>query len=185
MGTACTYTCWVFIILSLYTSAQASADSIWLDIDTRSRSLRVMDGEVEKVSFDNIAVGRFGTTRNKHQGDNKTPLGQFNIASIKESDRFYLYLGLDYPNLDAANRAYRKRAISRDTWKTIRKAFTTGQFPPQHTPLGGHIGIHGVGNGDLQIHQEFNWTSGCIAITNEQIGSLLDWVQIGTPVTIH
>jgi lipoprotein-anchoring transpeptidase ErfK/SrfK len=51
--------------------------------------------------------------------------------------------------------------------------------------LGGHIGIHGVGRGDLRIHQQFDWTQGCIALTNEQIEQLQNLVRVGDRVVIQ
>ena len=47
------------------------------------------------------------------------------------------------------------------------------------------IGIHGIGDGDRGVHRDFNWTNGCVALTNEEIDELLRWVKIGTPVEIR
>jgi hypothetical protein len=60
-----------------------------------------------------------------------------------------------------------------------------GRLPPQNTALGGRIGLHGLGRGDPKVHQQFNWTNGCIALTNEQIDQLLTWVGKGTRVSIR
>ena len=49
----------------------------------------------------------------------------------------------------------------------------------------GNIGIHGVGSGDLDVHREYNWTNGCVALTNAQIDILAQWAHIGTPVEIR
>jgi L,D-peptidoglycan transpeptidase YkuD (ErfK/YbiS/YcfS/YnhG family) len=57
--------------------------------------------------------------------------------------------------------------------------------PPQNTILGGAIGIHGIGNGDPEIHKRFHWTEGCVAVTNEQIERLAELVDIGTRVVIR
>jgi hypothetical protein len=67
----------------------------------------------------------------------------------------------------------------------VRRALRTNSVPPQNTPLGGFIGIHGIGIGDPKIHALFNWTEGCIALTNEQVDELAQWVHVGTPVTIR
>ena len=58
-------------------------------------------------------------------------------------------------------------------------------MPPQQTALGGHIGIHGIGAGDPRIHEDFNWTSGCIALTNAQIDDLAGWVRLGMRVVVR
>jgi lipoprotein-anchoring transpeptidase ErfK/SrfK len=60
-----------------------------------------------------------------------------------------------------------------------------GKTPPQHTPLGGYIGIHGVGSGDPEVHRAYNWTNGCVALTNAQIDILAEWARAGTPVEIR
>ena len=173
------------IALSAVAFACPAKGDIWLDIDTNSQTLRVMDGDELRLHFENIAIGRYGTTRDKRRGDNKTPLGQFTIAWVKHSARYHLFFGLDYPTLEYAYRGYREGEISEDAWQAFREAFKARRPPPQTTPLGGAIGIHGIGAGDLRFHEYFNWTNGCVALTNEQIDSLSEWVSIGTPVTIH
>jgi lipoprotein-anchoring transpeptidase ErfK/SrfK len=35
------------------------------------------------------------------------------------------------------------------------------------------------------VHRDFNWTNGCVALTNEEIEELLQWVKIGTAVEIR
>ncbi len=67
----------------------------------------------------------------------------------------------------------------------ILRAFQEQAIPPQETPLGGYIGIHGIGRGDPAIHQKFNWTQGCIALTNRQIDDLSKWVHVGMRVVIR
>jgi lipoprotein-anchoring transpeptidase ErfK/SrfK len=47
------------------------------------------------------------------------------------------------------------------------------------------IGIHGLGNGDPLIHEEFNWTDGCIALTNEEVDELASWIHLGTRVEVQ
>lgn len=67
----------------------------------------------------------------------------------------------------------------------IRRAHKRGEVPPQNTGLGGLIGIHGIGAGDADMHREYNWTNGCVALTNEEIDRLVEWVDVGTLVEIR
>ena len=60
-----------------------------------------------------------------------------------------------------------------------------GRPPPQDTALGGYIGIHGVGAGDPAVHEDFNWTEGCVALTDAQIDALLRHITVGTAVEIR
>ncbi|WP_369412877.1 MULTISPECIES: L,D-transpeptidase family protein [Alcanivoracaceae] len=35
------------------------------------------------------------------------------------------------------------------------------------------------------LHHHWDWTDGCIAVTNEEIREVLPGVPDGTPITIH
>ena len=178
----CLLSCLVLVGVA---SAGASQQRVTLVVDTRALSLSVVQGEEVVTVFDNIAIGSNGATWNKRQGDEKTPLGEFHITEVRQSDRFIMFIALDYPNLDHAQRALQDKRISSGTYSAVKNAFAQGRPPPQQTSLGGHIGIHGLGSGDPDIHSSFNWTNGCIAVTNEQLEQLLSWVHPGTRVLIR
>lgn len=163
----------------------ASANDIWIDVDTVKHTLIVMNGEKVEATFENVAIGRFGTTHFKMEGDDKTPLGKFRIGWINEQSRYYRFFGLDYPNRDTADLALEENRITAETWQSIVDATNVGKTPPQNTPLGGFIGIHGIGRGDPEIHDQFHWTNGCIALTNRQIDQLGQWLKPGIVVNIH
>jgi len=173
------------LVLAPAASSPVLAEGIRVLIDTETDSLKVMQGDRVIKSYENIAIGRYGKTYFKIRGDNKTPLGQFRIGWMKKSARYYRFFGLTYPDLPAADRALVDGRIDESQWQAIRRASEAGKTPSQRTPLGGQIGIHGIGSGDRQVHQEFNWTNGCIAITNEEIDELLQWVKVCTPVEIR
>lgn len=168
-----------------FTARGATANEVWLRVDTRTATLTVMKGDKVQTVFGNIAIGRNGKTYFKREGDEKTPLGRFTIAWIPHKSRFHRFLGLDYPNMQRADHALVDGEITEAQWQAIRRAIKAGKRPPQNTSLGGFIGIHGTGAGDPGIHGRFNWTSGCIALTNDQIDRLTHWVQVGTRVQIR
>lgn len=157
----------------------------WVLIDTRSKTLVVMEGNRPIEIFPKIALGTSGAGVKFVRGDNKTPVGTFRVGWINDNSRFNRFFGLTYPNLDYAERGYRTGLIDAPTYWAIRAALAAGQTPPQNTPLGGAIGIHGVGRGDPVIHANFNWTSGCVALNNYQIERLARWVNVGTRVVIR
>jgi murein L,D-transpeptidase YafK len=163
---------------------QSDSESL-LMIDTVGRTLEVVQGDQVKQIFHNISVGRNGYSFDHHEGDGRTPLGVFHVAWINPNSRFHLFFGLDYPNQNDAEEAFRRKLIDFDTYFAIRKALHRGELPPQDTPLGGHIGIHGLGHGNRFIHETTNWTQGCVALTNEQIDQLARWVTLGTKVVIY
>jgi murein L,D-transpeptidase YafK len=169
----------------LTTPASAGQDAIRIVIDTKALTLKVMQGNREKLTLSNIAIGRYGTTTDKQRGDNKTPLGHFVIAWITSDTAFHRFFGFSYPSREDADRAFRAGYLGKRTWNRIRQAIAAGHLPPQNTVLGGNLGIHGIGKGDPDIHEHYNWTNGCVALTNEQIDCLTVWIRVGTPVEIR
>ena len=175
----------VAIILILLTSPVSGQDIIRILIDTKALTLKVMQDDQEMVTFSDIAIGRYGADMNRQRGDNKTPLGHFTIDWITDDTPYYRFFGFRYPSREYAERAFKAGYLDKKTWNRIRWALATGRLPPQDTILGGYLGIHGIGNGDKKIHEQYNWTNGCVALTNEQIDRLTDWIKVGTPVEIR
>ena len=157
----------------------------WILVDTELGKLAVMKGFKPIKTFENIAIGRNGASEVRVSGDQKTPIGSFEIAWISDSARYTQFFGLSYPTLDVAQRALDENRISTNTFEEIKIALDAGRLPPQDTPLGGNLGIHGLGNSDPDIHASFNWTNGCVALTDGQLKELARYVTIGTPVIIR
>ncbi|CAE6509404.1 MAG TPA: murein L,D-transpeptidase [Nitrosomonas nitrosa] len=172
----------VFLFFSLPSSAH---QDIWINVDTENLTLAVMNGEAIEVVFDNIAIGRFGASKARMKNDDRTPLGSFRIGWIKEKSQYYRFYGFNYPTREVADLALAENRIDKDTWQTIINAIEAGRIPPQNTPLGGYLGIHGIGKGDRKVHEQFNWTNGCIALTNEQLDKLSKWLKPGVLVEIR
>ena len=165
--------------------AVANTDDAWIMVDTHARTLSVYDNGKIISEFKNVAIGRGGASRERLKGDDKTPLGTFHIMWINTKSRYHIFLGLDFPTMEHAARALQKNDIKNNEFRSIKTAFEHNTIPPQDTSLGGYIGIHGLGDGNIKIHRMFNWTRGCIAVTNEQIERLSRIVQLGTKVVIR
>ena len=171
--------------LLVFAAPLTAEEPRWILVETDRQTLTLMIGERREVAIPDISIGRFGTTWAKRKGDRKTPLGEFRIAWIKRDSRFHRFLGLDYPNLDHARQAYKEGLLTAENWNAIRLASSSAGLPLQDTVLGGQIGLHGIGEGDSSVHEQFNWTNGCVAMTNEQIDLVLNWVSVGTRVVIR
>jgi murein L,D-transpeptidase YafK len=174
-----------YALLCAPVNATAQGGETWLLVDTAQKTLTVMQGERVRRSYNNISIGRGGTTPDKRRDDDKTPLGEFRIARIDPDSHFHRFFGFDYPSLEQAERALESGDIDGQQYLRIRQALRSAKMPPQQTALGGFLGIHGVGKGDPRIHEQFNWTSGCIALTNAQIDDLAAWVRLGMRVVIR
>lgn len=174
----------LLLALLLFTGA-AHADGAYIIVDTLAGTLTVVNEEEVLATFKDISIGRYGVSLDKQRGDNRTPLGKFTIGWISDNTRYHRFLGLNYPDLESASRAFYVGKISKQQWLDIRRAAKQGARPPQNTPLGGMIGIHGIGEGEVDVHRAYNWTNGCVALTNEEIDQLLEWVDVGTVVEIR
>lgn len=157
----------------------------WILVDTKSHTLSVLRGGQLLHQFDNVSIGRGGFSIDRMRGDGTTPLGTFRIDRIHPSSRFHVFFGIDFPRPEHARRAFDAGRIDAQDYERIVAAFEENEPPPQDTPLGGQLGIHGLGAGDLKVHDAFNWTEGCIALTNEQIRRLSRWIRVGTRVEVR
>jgi murein L,D-transpeptidase YafK len=112
------------------------------------------------------------------QGDRRTPEGKFYICIKNSKSKYYLSLGLSYPNEEDAERGLRDGLINRERYNDILSAIKGKRTPPQNTALGGEIFIHGHGSED-------DWTWGCVALDNRDIRELFEAVPLGTTVVIN
>ncbi len=165
--------------------AWAGGTDAWILIDAEAMTLTVLREDTVKRVYSNISMGRGGITPAKKRRDGKTPLGEFRIARISTDTSFHRFFGLDYPDIRRASRGLQAGDISRAEYLAISAAIKSKRTPPQDTALGGYIGIHGIGEGNPAIHEDFNWTYGCVALTNEQVDDLFKWVRIGMKVVIR
>ena len=132
----------------------------------------------ERVRVFRVALGFEPTGDKVKQGDGRTPEGDFYVCMKNERSKFYLSLGLSYPNAEDAERGLRDGLITRARHEQIKSAIERGAKPPWDTALGGEIFIHGGGTAS-------DWTWGCVALDNEHIKELFDAVPLGTHVRIE
>jgi murein L,D-transpeptidase YafK len=110
--------------------------------------------------------------------DGKTPEGEFYVAVKNPQSKFTLGLGLSYPNMEDAERGLKTGLISREQYDAIVAAINEKRMPPQDTPLGSEIYIHGGGTAK-------DWTWGCMALDDEEIRELYEAVPVGAKVLIE
>lgn len=158
---------------------------VWLLIDTKAHRIEVKQGEKTLETITGIAIGRKGAGLKHHRGDDITPYGNYRIGWVGERSNFHKFFGLNYPSVQDAEIGLKRGIISERNYSDIVTAHNLNTVPPQDTPLGGKIGIHGIGAGDATVHQLFDWTHGCIALTNQQIDHLSQWIDTGTVVKIR
>lgn len=181
---------WLALLVALFLFAAVprqvhAREQIWVLIDTKTANVQVMAGDKIVTRYADIAVGRRGTSSLHMAGDDTTPLGTYHVNAVKHGGNYRIFISLDYPTIVHAAQALKQQKITRPQYLQIAEALDQGRPPPADTPLGGAIGIHGIGGGDPQVHTEFNWTHGCVALDNRQIADLARRVRIGTRVVIR
>ena len=166
-------------------SPAAAHTGVWIYVDTAASVAEVRRGQETLLVLERVAFGRGGVSPLRLRGEDETPLGEFRINRINPQSRFHIFLGIDYPRMEQIDAAWRRGLIDDEEYRrSLDYGLRHGEFP-QDGPLGGHIGFHGIGRGDPEIHERFHWTEGCIAMTNEQVEKLHGLVDIGTPVVIE
>ncbi|MSR13496.1 MAG: L,D-transpeptidase [Gammaproteobacteria bacterium] len=158
-----------------------------LEIDKSARELLLRQGSRIARKY-RVAVGRGGHGEKQIRGDNKTPEGVYYIAGFNEESTFDIFFRLNYPNVKDGFFGLQRLLITRQEFNQIVDAQRQDALPPQNTPLGGAIGIHGIGQETpslLKIHRNMDWTKGCIALTNREIHELRSYVDVGTRVVIR
>ncbi len=174
----------VWSLQVMFFMSQALAQDVLIEVDTHTLTLSVMYKKQTLLTFNNIAIGRNGAGFKQKQGDDITPIGDYRIGWINNDSIYYRFYGFNYPSLENAAQAFQEKLITQDDYNQIRLAHHNAKVPPQQSPLGGRLGIHGLGKADINIHQMMNWTHGCIALTNEQIDQLHPWLTKGTRVRV-
>lgn len=175
-----------FILLfSIFFCALSFAqDAVWLLVDTQKKIIQVMQGTQVLDTFESISIGRNGASHKQKSGDDITPIGIYQITYSNEKSHFRKFFGLNYPSKYDAGLALYSERITYPEYQAIIKAHKNQQTPPQDTVLGGQIGIHGVGEGNDKLQGAYDWTHGCVAVSNEQIDQLAKWLYKGMKVQI-
>ena len=78
-------------------------ENLRIVIKKRKRLLEIFDGE-KFVRKYQIGLGFSARGDKKIEGDGKTPEGEFYVCAKNDQSKFYLSLGLSYPNAEAAKR---------------------------------------------------------------------------------
>lgn len=131
-------------------------------VDKSERTLIGFAAGREVVRYTGVRLGDAPRGHKQFEGDERTPEGTYRISVKNPGSRYVLSLKIDYPN--AADRAF---------------AAARGRS------AGGDIFIHGQPNLWPGPALAYDWTDGCIALTNAQMRQLYGAVIVGTEITIR
>lgn len=154
----------IIILLALFSSfvfGAQKADSVLVNKSEKKLYL-IADGKPFKSYH--VVFGANPVGHKQQEGDKRTPEGRYLLDYKKEDSAFYKAIHISYPNKSDVESAG-KRGVS----------------------PGGLIMIHGQRNGWGWLSfasQFFNWTNGCIAVTNSEMEEIWQAVDAGTPIKI-
>ena len=155
----------IFILLALSCWSAftwAGADLVVVDKSERQMTL-LSQGEV--IAAYAISLGGSPKGHKAQEGDQRTPEGNYVLDYKNEASSYYRSMHISYPN-----EADKARAEQR------------GVSP------GGFIMVHGQRNGFgflSPIMQRFDWTEGCIAISNDDMDEFMRLVAPDTSIEIN
>jgi len=161
------------------------SNEVWVLIDDKEATLSVYRGNALVEHYAPISLGRSGAKTQRLRGSNVTPKGEFRINRFNHESKWNIFVGLDYPTPAHARMALNTGVYTQQDYDDYFDYYRRNGAPPQNTVLGGAIGVHGLGSADPDIHQQFHWTEGCVALTNAQIERFSQLIGIGTRVVIR
>jgi murein L,D-transpeptidase YafK len=161
-----------FLLLILFPALSGQAGQS-VPVEVRADRIVVAKAAREMVLLANgqvlktyqVALGRNPVGPKEMEGDRKTPEGTYVIDFRNPKSAYHRALHISYPSPD-----------------DLRRASENGVSP------GGDIMIHGLRKGAEWAgadHRYFDWTKGCIAVTNEEIEEIWRVVLDGTPIEIR
>ena len=150
------------MLFSSFVLAEETVDSVL--VDKSEEKLFLLSGDTIVAEY-SVAFGGDPKGHKQKEGDEKTPEGHYILDYKKSDSSFYKAIHISYPNEADKN-----------------AAAALGVDP------GGLIMIHGQRNGLgwlAWITQLFNWTDGCVGVTNSDMDEIWDAVAENTPIEIR
>jgi murein L,D-transpeptidase YafK len=158
----CIFGCSFFTLDAPCAAGEKPIDKIL--VEKKARRLTLLRDSIAVRTY-RIALGSNPTGPKTCQGDERTPEGRYIISGRNRNSQYHRSLRVSYPNA------------------TDQAAANKLKCNP-----GGDIFIHGLPNGKGWIgkaHTLYDWTLGCIAVTNQEIDEIWNLAPNGTAVEIR
>lgn len=149
-------------VMSSFAATQPQVDHIV--VLKQKHQLLLLSGD-QVVKTYSVALGSGGLAPKRREGDNRTPEGIYRIDFRNPDSKYHLALHVSYPD-EADIEAARRRGVN----------------------PGGDIMIHGLGPRFESLGKTqslYDWTAGCIAVTDKEIEEIWRLVPDGTPIDIR
>jgi murein L,D-transpeptidase YafK len=140
------------------TSVYTGPDVTRIVVFKEKRKMYLLHKDTVLTSYD-IDLGFAPVGHKEIEGDGKTPEGNYLIDRRNPNSKFYLSIGLNYPNT-----------------KDVAAAKALGKS------AGGDIFIHG--ESDRKDTRGTDWTWGCISVSDKEMLEIYRMVQLDTLISI-
>jgi len=150
----------LFIFFCSSSLAVEKADKVLVEKAKHKLTL-FKNGKV--IASYHVVFGSNPVGHKEQEGDERTPEGNYILDSKNAKSAYYKSIHISYPN-------------AQDIANAKRKGVSAGSA----------IMIHGQKNGYAAFEeqtQKFNWTLGCIALTNKDMDDL--WNKVNVPTSIE
>jgi len=148
------------VVYYFYPEKKIGEAKITLIEVNKSQRKMILYSNSEIITTYSISLGFNPEGRKTAEGDGKTPEGTYTIYAKNDKSICYKNLGISYPNEEDKKNHY----------------------------TGGDIKIHGLRNGFGLVgkfHRLYDWTNGCIGITDAEMEDLYNHIDVGTKIIIN
>ncbi len=153
-------------------AVETPAPERWIKVDKTDRRLWLYEGD-KVIREYAVVLGADPYWPKLHEGDKRTPEGEYHIIKKYPHRYWSRFMLLDYPN-----------DMNREIYAWSRRHGALPDNGRGNPGIGGAIGIHGAED-ESKNRRGINWTLGCISLLNRDIDELYDLVPLGTRVWIQ
>lgn len=152
------------VMLVIFSNSALCLEKVdYVLVEKSAKTLSLFQQEKLIAKFP-VVFGANPVGHKQQEGDEKTPEGRYTLDYKKEDSAFYKAIHISYPNEN-----------------DIQQAGSKGVSP------GSAIMVHGQRNyfgWAYFVSRHFNWTNGCVALSNENMEKVWQLVESGTPIEI-
>lgn len=131
-------------------------------VDKSDRKMWLISGNTAIKTYD-IGLGNEPIGHKMFEGDGRTPEGNYIIDRRNPNSEYHLSIGVSYPNP-----------------QDVARAASVGRS------AGSDIFIHGRGpEGNAKVAGNWDWTAGCITVSDDEVEDVYAMVRDGTPIQIR
>lgn len=165
---------------ALHSSAGAAVKE--LRVFKSERRLELIGEDNQVIKTYKVMLGKNPIGHKQQEGDNKTPEGQYTLDEKNPDSSFHKSLHISYPNLKDKLKA-RARGVS--PGGDIMLHGYPNNFSEMTEWLRA-IGLESLGEDIIRASlSNFDWTSGCIAVTDDEIDEIYSLVSVPTKIIIR